>query len=124
MEQIKKIGISLLFTICFLIGLTFVFSLLNYFNIIGDGFFRFIKILIPIISIFIGGFLIGKKSISKGWLEGIKYGLIVLLLMFLISIIFFKNELGVKVILYYLILLISSTTSSMIGISFRKIDNK
>ena len=92
MEQLKKIGISLIFTISFLIGLTFIFSFLNYINFLGDGIFKFIKILIPIISIFIGGFLIGKKSVSKGWLEGIKYGLIILFLMFLVSIIFFRNN--------------------------------
>lgn len=122
MEQLKKIGISLIFTISFLIGLTFIFSFLNYINFLGDGIFKFIKILIPIISIFIGGFLIGKKSVSKGWLEGIKYGLIILFLMFLVSIIFFRNNLNIKIIFYYIILLLTSITSSMIGISFRKID--
>lgn len=122
MEQLKKIGISLIFTISFLIGLTFIFSFLNYINFLGDGIFKFIKILIPIISIFIGGFLIGKKSVSKGWLEGIKYGLIILFLMFLVSIIFFRNNLNIKIIFYYIILLLTSITSSMIGINFRKID--
>lgn len=120
MEQVKKIGISFLYTICFIVGLTFIFSIFNYFNIIGDSFFKFIKILIPIISIFIGGFLIGKKSTSKGWLEGIKYGFIIIALMFLISIIFFRSEFNIRIILYYLILLLTSTTSSMIGISFKK----
>ena len=49
MEQVKKIGISFLYTICFIVGLTFIFSIFNYFNIIGDSFFKFIKILIPIV---------------------------------------------------------------------------
>ncbi len=124
MEQVKKIGISLIYTICFIIGLTFIFSIFNYFNIINDTIFKFIKILIPIISIFIGSFLIGKKSISKGWLEGIKYGLIILIIMFLFSIIFFRNNLSLKIIIYYSILLLTSTTASMIGINFKKIDNK
>lgn len=123
MEYLKKLGISLIFSFSFLIGLSFIFSILNYINFINDSIFKFIKIFIPISSIFIGGFLIGKKSSSKGWLEGIKFGLIVLLLMLILSFIFFNNDINIKIIFYYLILLLTSITSSMIGINFKK-DNK
>lgn len=90
MEYIKKLGISFIFSLSFLIGLTFIFSSLYYINFIGNGLFKFIKILIPIISIFIGSFIIGKKSNSKGWLEGLKFGSMIILLLFLISIIFLE----------------------------------
>ena len=99
-----------------------IFSSLYYINFIGNGLFKFIKILIPIISIFIGSFIIGKKSNSKGWLEGLKFGSIIILLLFFISIIFFRSELSIKVILYYLILLLTSSLSSMIGINFKVVD--
>lgn len=122
MEYIKKLGISFVFSLSFLIGLTFIFSSLYYINFIGNGLFKFIKILIPIISIFIGSFIIGKKSNSKGWLEGLKFGSMIILLLFLISIIFFRSELSAKVILYYLILLLTSSLSSMIGINFKAVD--
>lgn len=121
MEYIKKLGISFIFSLSFLIGLTFIFSSLYYINFIGNGLFKFIKILIPIISIFIGSFIIGKKSNSKGWLEGLKFGSMIILLLFLISIIFFRSELSAKVILYYLILLLTSSLSSMIGINFDEV---
>ena len=122
MEYIKKLGISFIFSLSFLIGLTFIFSSLYYINFIVNGLFKFIKILIPIISIFIGSFIIGKKSNSKGWLEGLKFGSMIILLLFLISIIFFRSELSAKVILYYLILLLTSSLSSMIGINFKAVD--
>jgi putative membrane protein (TIGR04086 family) len=122
MEYIKKLGISFIFSLSFLISLTFIFSSLYYINFIGNGLFKFIKILIPIISIFIGSFIIGKKSNSKGWLEGLKFGSIIILLLFFISIIFFRRELSIKIILYYLILLLTSSLSSMIGINFKVVD--
>ena len=100
MEYIKKLGISFIFSLSFLISLTFIFSSLYYINFIGNGLFKFIKILIPIISIFIGSFIIGKKSNSKGWLEGLKFGSIIILLLFFISIIFFRRELSIKIILF------------------------
>lgn len=122
MEYIKKLGISFIFSLSFLISLTFIFSSLYYINFISNGLFKFIKILIPIISIFIGSFIIGKKSNSKGWLEGLKFGSIIILLLFLISIIFFRRELSIKIILYYLILLLTSSLSSMMGINFKIVD--
>ena len=120
MEQLKKIGISLIFTVSFFLGLTLIFSILNYINLLGDNIFKFFKILIPIISIFVGSFILGRKSLKKGWLEGIKYGLIIIFIMSVFSLIFFKNDMSIKSIFYYFILLLVSVTSSMVGISFKK----
>ncbi|MCM1370471.1 MAG: TIGR04086 family membrane protein [Clostridium sp.] len=119
-DYLKKIGISLIYTFCFLIGLSFIFSILNYINLLGAGIFKFFKMLIPIISIFIGGFILGKKSLSKGWLEGIKYGLIIIFIMVIFSLIFFRTSLSLKSIFYYLILILVSIVSSMLGINFKK----
>lgn len=121
--NLKNLFISVVYTFIFVLGLSLIFSTLNYFNIIKDNLFNVIKILIPVISIFIGAFRLGKKAEKKGWLEGIKLGSIVILLMFIFSLIFFRNSITLKTILYYFILLVTAIVSSMVGISFKKIDN-
>lgn len=120
MNKLKKMGISILYSFTFLLCLTLFFTLLNYFNLISDKFFVFIKFMIPVVSIFIGGIKLGKKSESKGWLEGIKFGLLLIFVILIFSLIFFKTNLNIKSFFYYIILVLVAITSSMIGINFKK----
>ena len=76
MNYLKKISISLLWIISSILVLTLIISFLNYFNIISDKVISIFKILIPVVSLFIGGFITGKRSKNKGWLEGLKLGLL------------------------------------------------
>lgn len=121
--NLKNIFISNCFIILSIIVFTLLFSTLNYYNLMKDGLFNIIKILIPIFSIFVFSFKLGKKSSKKGWLEGIKCGSIIILFLIIISLIFFNNDLSIKSIFYYLILLSSSIVAAMIGINFKKVDN-
>ena len=75
MNYIKNIGISFLFITGIILVLTLLISILNYFNIITGSFLSVFKILTCIISLFVGGFVIGKNSNKKGWLEGLKLSL-------------------------------------------------
>ena len=118
MNYLKKIGISIGITFLLILLLTLMTTTLSYFEIIKGNTTTLFKILIPIISIFIGGIIIGKKSTQKGWLEGIKQGLIIILLMLIISLIL-KNKFEFKNTIYYIILIISTTLGSMIGINFK-----
>ena len=68
MNFIKNVSISILYIVLCLLILTFILTLFSYFNIISDKVVSIFKIIIPIISLFIGGFFIGKKSLRKGWL--------------------------------------------------------
>ncbi len=118
MNYLKKIGISIGITFLLILLLTLMTTTLSYFEIIKGNTTALFKILIPIISIFIGGIITGKKSTQKGWLEGIKQGLIIILLMFIISLIL-KNKFEFKNTIYYIILITSTTLGSMIGINFK-----
>lgn len=117
MKYLKQIGKAILVMTIFLITSTFLITLLNYFNIIGSGFLSILKIAIIIITLFIGGYLIGKESSKKGWLEGLKLSLIFTIILILFSILGFGNKLEFKHILYYGILIISCMFGSMLGIN-------
>lgn len=106
---------SLLFVIVPFLILSILFSLLYYFNILGDTIYSIVKIMVPSVSFFIGGVYLGKHSKEKGWLQGLKLGLVLIIFMFLISILFL-NSFSLKGIIYYIIILFSSIIGSMFGI--------
>ena len=66
MKYAKNLGFSLLFIIGSLLILTLLLTLFNYFNLFSNGIVSTFKIIIPIISLFAGGFFIGKKSSKQG----------------------------------------------------------
>ena len=67
---------SLLWCFCILIISSIIITIFNYFNVINGIVLKIIFLIIPIISIFIGSYRLGKLSNEKGYIEGIKYGLI------------------------------------------------
>ena len=117
MNYIKNFSISFLYIIGVTIVLTFIMTLLNYFNIITGSVLTITKIIITFIAIFIGGFIIGKKSKTKGWLEGIKLGIIILIILSIINFLILKVNFEFRIILYDIIILFSCTFGSIIGIN-------
>ncbi len=95
---------------------TFILTVFHYFNIINERFLDLFKMIISSITIIMGGYKIGKNSIKKGWLEGIKFGLIIISI-FLVIVLIFKFDFSIKNLIYYLIILLSSVFGGMIGIS-------
>lgn len=113
----KKYGEAFLLVFIFLGFFSMMSTLLGYFNITSSKITEYLILFLTMISLFIGGFFLGKKCEQKGWLEGIKIGSMVIFLFFLISYLGFDQGLNVKVCIYYLILLVSSILGSMIGIN-------
>ncbi len=109
---------SSIYTLCILIGSTIVITILNYFNILMGNVLKITELLIPIISIFIGSYILGKSSNNKGYIEGLKYGMAWIILFLIINLIS-KNFTYLSLI-YYLILIIIAIVSSIIGINRRK----
>ena len=93
MKSLKKIIKSILTTIIMFLILTLIITIINYFNLLNYKVINIIKLLVPVISIFIGGYKIGKKSEKKGWLEGIKLSLIISILLLLITLLLNKFKL-------------------------------
>jgi len=123
MNYLKILGKSFLYMTSILFISVILITLLNYFNIFGSKIVTFFKLVIALISIFVGGFIMGKNSKQKGWLEGIKLGLIILFILVIINYIILNQSFEIRNLVYYLILMVSSIFGSMIGIN-KKIEEK
>ena len=105
------------FFIWFLSG-TFIITLINYFDILGNNLVSIIKFILPLLIIFIYSYKLGKSSDKNGYLEGLKLGsIIIVILMFLVIIL---DKLTLISLFYYLILLLTSIMGSTIGINRKK----
>lgn len=120
MNNMKNLGISLLISILSLLILTFFLTTFSYFNVMGGSFVKVLKIIIPILSLFLGGFYLGKVAIKKGWLEGVKLGSTMILLLILFNYLALRYSFKIDYILYIAILMVSSVLGSMLGINFKK----
>ncbi len=111
---------SLIYILVPILVFTLFLSLISYWNLIPSGIMNYIKLFIVALSMFIGGIYIGREASKRGWLEGIKVGLEVIFLLFLISYLAFDQGISLKTMIYYLILLSSSMLGSMMGINKKK----
>lgn len=116
--MLKNLINSLAFFFIILLTSTLLLTLLNYFNILSPKIISILKLVIPLTAIFVSSYKLGKQSEKKGYIEGLKIGIIIITL-FLI-IILSLNQFSMKSLLYYLILLLTSILSSMIGINRKK----
>jgi len=119
MKYLKKLLKAFLFTIGSMLILTFIFTCLNYFGIISNKIMMVFKVIIPIFSLALGGFILGKDANKRGYLEGLKLGLIITILILIGNLIFHQN-INIKDFVFYLSLIISSMFGSMFGINSKK----
>lgn len=124
MNYLKNLGISIIYILAFILGLTFIFSLINYIGLFNNTTMNIIKIIIPVLSMFIGGFVLGKRTGKKGWLEGLKLSLIFLIFLTLFNYLGLKSNISLKVGIYYLILITSTIFGSILGVNKYKPENK
>jgi len=82
--------------------------LLSYLNILSGKGITIINLIIPIVSIFIGAFYFKNK---KGWLDGLCFGSMILILLLLINVIIY-DCFFTKSLIYYSILLFTSILGS------------
>ena len=119
MTYIKKYGLRLLYTILsLLISILFLTTLYHY-NLINQTTYNILKIIIILTNIFISSFILGQKTKIKGYLEGIKFSLIIIPLFIIIALIL-DLTIRIRIIIYYIIIFITSTLGSMIGINTKK----
>ncbi len=110
-NYLKAIGIILILLLSF----SLIINSLYYFDIINNDFTKYLKLFLSILSFFIGGIYIGKHSLNKGYINGLKLSIIIIFIFLITGIIF--NNLSFLRIIYYLIIAFCITFGSMIGIS-------
>ncbi len=119
MNYLKKIGKCLLYTFSIIMIGILIITVLNYLNVFGIKLVSISKILILVIAIFIGSFLLGIKSDKKGYLEGIKYGIIVDMILALLNLTIY-HDFDLKDLILYIIIITCSCLGSMVGITKHK----
>ena len=62
----------------------------------------------------------GINSTKKGWLEGLKLGILICILLFTFNILGLNNKFKIGQLLFYGILIFTSIVGSMIGITRKK----
>lgn len=117
MTYLKNVGISFGFILGSLFGITLLITFLHYMNLIGSKVLSVLEILTPLIALFVGGFVIGKKSKQKGWLEGLKLSGIFLVILVLFQYLGLHSSFSLKNVLFYVLLIVSTVFGSMIGIN-------
>ena len=115
---LKYLVISL---ISILVGLLII-STLYYFDILSNNIVSYIRVIYMMLVIFIISFILGKNTDKNGYLAGIKFGLMNIITFLIFGLLFFKNGLQLRLILYDFILLFISILGSMIGINKKSIN--
>lgn len=118
MNNIKNYLFSFGLMILFILISIIFINVFYYFNLISENIYRFFKILSIIINIFFGGFIVGKNSNNKGYLNGLVFGIIISSISLILSIIF--SNLQFKLLVYYLVIITSSCLGGTIGIRKKK----
>ena len=114
----KKTFQSCLIIFTLIILLTLLVNTLYYLDIISNNSVKYLKMLLTLLSFFIGGFYMGKASPNKGYVYGLRLSLIIITILLIISIIF--HELKISRIIYFLIITFCITFGSMIGINKKR----
>lgn len=109
---------SMVYTLSIILISTIILTVFNYFNILNGVILKIIMLIIPIVGILIGSFKIGKSAGKKGYIEGLKYGSIWVILLLIINLI--TKQFTILSIIYYIILLLISAAGGVLGINRKK----
>ena len=114
MRYIKNLVRTLGYMGIIILVSTFIVTILSYFNIFNDNIVKVLKFIIPIISVFISGILMGRRTNKRGIYEGVRLSLIIIFIFMLLSIIL--SSFKPQSLIYYLIIIVSTIFGSIIGV--------
>ena len=114
MRYLKNLGRTLLYMLVIVLVFTLIVTLFSYFNIFGDNITKIMKFIIPTISTFIGGIMMGKRANKKGIIEGLRLAFIIISILMLSSVIL--SSFKPQSIIYYLIIMITTIFGALIGV--------
>ena len=117
MNNIKNYLVAIGYFLFVVAVFAIILTIFNYYDIVTSKLFKIIKVLIPSLALFIGGYKVGNSANKKGYIEGIKLSLIIIVMLFMFSYLGFNVTFNVSLIIYYKILIISSMLGAMVGIN-------
>ena len=101
--------------LCLLFIFSIIINSLYYFDIINNNVVKYFKMMLSILTYFIGGSFIGKKSDNKGYINGLRLSGIIVIISIITGVL--CQNISTLRIVYYLITTICITFGAMIGIS-------
>ena len=116
MNIVKKYLISLGISMGFILILVFFLNILNYFDVLSNSIYKGFLVLFSMFSVVVGSYILGTKTDNKGYLNGLVYGLVIVILFIIISL-FDGHDLNLSSFIYYLIIVITSTIGGSVGIN-------
>ena len=114
MKYIKSLGLFFII----LLTLNILISIFNYFEIINLNITKIFMIISMLLSGLISGIYLGLNSNNKGYLEGIKLSLIILIIFTFFNLIL--RNFNCITIIYYIIIILIISIGSMVGINKKK----
>ncbi len=114
LEYLKYIGIFTLF----IIGIALITSLINLTNL-NTNLINKLSIILTAISFFIVSAKASNNLNEKGYILGIKLGLLFVILLILLNLIISKSPFNIDRIIYYIILIASSILGGSFGKNFK-----
>lgn len=123
MKKIKLYSKYIAYTSLSILISLLLLTTMYYFNILSTNITNYLRPIIILLNIFISSYILGKKSEKNGYLEGIKFGILMLFIFMFISLIFFKDGIKPRIIMYDFIIIGISMFGSMLGISKEKKNN-
>lgn len=95
-----------------------ILTIFNYFNILNGTILKVLELFIPLISIFIGSYKLGKTSNQKGYIVGLKYSGIWVIIFLIFNII--TKNITLIGILYLILMILIGVFASILGINKRR----
>ena len=117
--SIKKYITFFCFTWLSILLACLFWTFLYYYDFVSDKIFAFSLLSSILISIFENSFFLGKKSSKKGYLEGIKFGLLLIIPFVLYS--FILKKFYYRLFLYYFLILLTAVFGSIMGINKKRL---
>lgn len=109
---------TFLFTIIELALSLFVISILYYYSLIDSNAYSLFSLITILIIFLINSFLLSKNSTKKKPLLGLKYGLIIDIMIIILS--WILKRIDISNIIYYLLIIFSTTLGGLFGYIKRK----
>ncbi len=119
MKYVKEYGITLLKFLAFLMGGSIILSIFYYllFSTKVTNIFLFLYMIILFLAF---GYKMGKKAENRGFIAGLKIGLLLLLILIVFNLIVYQTGFSYIRIIFYLVLLFASVVGATIGINRKK----